>query len=147
MKKHKHENCQVGKLEWDECEKCLKKQENLDDHKSKSHVKYVCDDCDKVFRYEAVLEKHVEAVHEDLTLYCHYYTNEKVCPCVDESIYLHEESDRCKFGGSYERMMCMFTFRHAKCKDDDNEDSDEDGSDDEEDSWEHRRNQTNSGQV
>ena len=35
-------------------------------HKEKWHEKFECDDCEKVFRYEALLEKHREAAHENI---------------------------------------------------------------------------------
>ena len=72
------------------------------------HVKYECDECDKVFKYEAVLEKHMEAAHEDVELFCHYFNNDKECPFEEECIYIHEESDNCKFTNNCERKLCMF---------------------------------------
>ena len=89
----------------------------------------------KSLTYENVLEKHVEAVHEDVTLYCHYYNNDKDCPFEDGDydgcIYLHEDSKPCLFGTGCERMLCM--YKHKDKSDDTQKDSDEseDESDDE----------------
>ena len=51
------------------------------------HAKFGCDECDKVFRYEQILEKHKEAEHEDVQLFCHYYNDEKECPFEDNYGY------------------------------------------------------------
>ena len=56
--------------------------------------KWECDECDKVFEYYANLEKHVD---EDVELYCHYYNNDKECPYGDECIFMHDESENCKY--------------------------------------------------
>ena len=89
------------------------------------HKKYECDECDSVFNFEGVLEKHKEAVHEGIELFCHYFNNGTDCPYEDQCIFLHEESQICKYGKACERVMCM--YRH---KDTDSGESDED--DDEE---------------
>ena len=75
-----------------------------------------------------------KAVHEDTQLYCHYFNNDKECPFDDHCIYLHEESDKCKFNDKCESKMCM--FRHENCDDDDNEDIDVEESDGEDESEE-----------
>ena len=76
-------------------------------------------DCDKIFRREGTLEKHIQAAHEDITLFCHYFNNEKDCPYEDECIFVHEESDNCKFGNGCERLLCMYdsvsaSVRHGR---------------------------------
>ena len=38
---------------------------------TRDHKSYECEVRDKRFKFEAILEKHVEAVHEDVKLYCH----------------------------------------------------------------------------
>ena len=77
LRKNKQEHCKQETLECDECDKGFKKQETLDNHKNQYHAKYECDECEKVFKYDVFLEKHIEAVHEDLTLYCHFYNNDR----------------------------------------------------------------------
>ena len=72
------------------------------------HKKFECDECDKVLRFEALLEKHKEAAHEDVELFCQYYNNDKDCPFDDECIYLHKESGNCKYAQSCERKLCIF---------------------------------------
>ena len=54
-----------------------------------AHAKFECDDCAKIFNYEVTLEKHKQAVHEDVELYCHYFNNKKDCPYEDQCIFLH----------------------------------------------------------
>ena len=92
------------------------------------HVKYECDECDNVFKYEIVLEKHIEAAHEDVELFCHYFNNDKDCPFEEECIYIHEESDNCKFANNCERKFCM--FKHVNTEECETaEDSDDDDDD------------------
>ena len=87
------------------------------------HRKFECDECDKVFKYEANLEKHVAAVHEDVELYCHYYNNDKECPYGDECIFMHEESENCTYGKTCDRVMCMFRHNAEGDSDDESEES------------------------
>ena len=95
---------------------------------TRAHKRYECEECDKRFKFETILEKHVEAVHEDVKLYCHYFNNKKESPHGDEEcLYLHEESVVCKFGLGCERTMCMFV--HDGVNND--QDSEDDSSDDE----------------
>ena len=95
---------------------------------TRSHKRYECEECDKRFKFETILERHVEAVHEDVKLFCHYFNNKKERPHGDEEcIYLHEESVACKFGLGCERTMCIFMHEGVN-KDQDSED---DSSDDE----------------
>ena len=129
LQEHKEEGCSSNSLKCDECENCFKDEKKLQDHRDKIHVKFECDECDKVFIYEAVLEKHKEGAHEDVELYCHYYNNDKDCPFDDECIYIHEESENCKYGQSCERKLCM--FRHGEAIDEEDENDEEsDDSDD-----------------
>ena len=39
---------------------------------------------------------HVEAVHENIKMFCHYFDNDKDCPHDDQCIFSHEESPECK---------------------------------------------------
>ena len=117
LKKHR-ESCR-GTHECEECGKCFKEELHLENHMKRVHRKFECDECDKVFKYEANLEKHVAAVHEDVELYCHYYNNDKECPYGDECIFMHEESENCKYGKTCDRVMCM--FRHDVEGDSDDE--------------------------
>ena len=47
---------------------------------------FICDECDKTFKKEETLEKHVQASHEEITLFCNYFNNEKDCPFEEEFI-------------------------------------------------------------
>ena len=79
LKKHKETKCSDAILE---------QAENLDTHKSSAHEKFEWEECDKEFRYAAVLEKHIEAVHEDVKLFCHYFNNDKECPYMMKSEFI-----------------------------------------------------------
>ena len=57
------------------------------------------------------MEKRKQAVHEDVTLYCHYFNNDKDCPYDDVCIFLHEDSEECKFGNMCERTLCMYKHK------------------------------------
>ena len=47
----------------------------------KTHQKFEYDECDKIFKYEGSLERHVDAVHmdPDYIIYCNFYNNDKEC--------------------------------------------------------------------
>ena len=128
FKKHKEDGCSTSDFKCDECEKCFKDENKLQDHTEKVHIKFECDECEKVFKYETILEKHKEASHENVELYCHYFNNDKDCPFEDECIYLHEESDNCKYGKQCARKFCM--FKHEDTNEEDECETDEDSDDD-----------------
>ena len=122
LKDHKKQSC-VGKHKCEEYEKTFREEIQLNEHMN-THKKFPCDECDKVYEYEGILEKHKYAVHGDFKLYCHFYNNNKDCEYDDQCIYLHEESEECKFGKSCERLMCM--FRHDEVEESDDEDESDD---------------------
>ena len=128
--KEKHQSCQKS-YQCEECDKCFKGEAQLEVHIERVHKEYECDECDKVFNFEGVLEKHRDAVHEGKKLFCHYYNNETDCPYEDQCIFLHEESQICKYGKACERVMCM--FRHKDSESGESDESDEDDDEDEED--------------
>ena len=76
-------------------------------HKKK-HKSFQCDKCSKIFKFNETREKHMQIVHENVKLYCHYFNNDKVCPYKEEFIFLHEDSDYCRYELSCERKLCMF---------------------------------------
>ena len=118
LQKHKETSKCSVKLQCEECDKCFVSQVKLDEHVTRSHTNYECEECGKVFKVESILEKHNEAAHEDIKLYCYYFNNDKDCPYDDDDgcIYLHEDSQPCKFGSGCERQLCM--FKHEKRDDD-----------------------------
>ena len=132
LKKHKekHNEFCKGDYQCEDCEKYFKDDDQLETHMRKVHRKYECDECDKVFKNDGILIKHKEAVHEDIELYCHYYNNGKECPFEDACIFLHDESETCKYGKGCERVLCM--YKHEVSDDSDNEDDEGDESGDEE---------------
>ena len=76
-----------------------------------------------IFRYKRLLDKHDDAVHVDIIIFCHYYNNNKDCPFDDVCIFEHDESPQCKYGKGCERKMCMYTHDD---KDDDSDESSDD---------------------
>ena len=104
-------------------------EDTLENHKKIKHVKFQCDECDMEFRHEAVLEKHKEAAHEDVELFCHYFNNEKDCPFEDKRMFVHKESEVCKFGNLCERRLCMYRHEESnavECESDEDTDENDD---------------------
>ena len=93
----------------------------------RSHKKYTCDHCGKSFPYESIKVKHIKAVHENLKIYCHFYNNQKECPFAEQCIFLHEQSEECKFGASCERINCMYQHEDIGNRDEHDNDDDEIG--------------------
>lgn len=126
LKKHrKCHNRSNELLQCGECEKSFDEEWKLNAH-VKSHVKYSCDKCDQSFRYQEIKEKHVKIMHENLKLYCNFFNNNQKCPFDDKCIFLHEDSETCRYGKLCERTKCM--YKHEEKVDDtcDTEDVDED---------------------
>ena len=120
LKNHKKEHeSLLPKFKCDECDKIFLKEKQLKEHISQKHKTYPCKECEKVFDYEVNLENHIKAVHEDLKIFCHYFNNNKECPYEEECIYIHKDSEDCRFGSKCERQMCM--FKHEETDDDDDE--------------------------
>ena len=78
----------------------------------KTHKKFQCDQCGKSFKYLELLTKHTKIDHENCKLYCHYFNNKKVCPFIEECLFLHEEAEICKYGKQCERILCMFKHEY-----------------------------------
>ena len=130
LKKHKTDGCQ-GDFQCDECDKKFQQETLLDKHKV-THKKFECDDCDKNFKNEGTLQKHIQAAHEDITLYCHFFNNDKECPYDDECIFVHEDSVECRFGRGCERNLCMFKHEGRTGEEDESDESEDDSDGDEE---------------
>ena len=84
----------------------------------KSHKKYACNQCDKTFKWEDVLKKHVRISHENVKLFCHYFNNGLECPYNDECIFIHEDSEVCKYGAMCERNNCMYKHKEENDEND-----------------------------
>ena len=128
----KEEGSCESNFKCDECGKTFRNEKQLEVHE-KQHQQFECDECDSEFSYEGLLERHIEAVHGDMKIFCHYFNNDKDCPFDDECIFAHEDSRACKFGKGCERMMCMFQHEKSDENDDDDDasdDNDDDGDDD-----------------
>ena len=75
---------------------------------SKAHKNVDCEKCGKSFKYLELLKIHTKVSHEKSKMYCHYFNNRKACPFKEECLFLHEDSEMCKYGKLCERMLCMF---------------------------------------
>ena len=73
-----------------------------------SHKSFRCDQCDKSFQYEETKGKHVTAAHGNVKLYCHFFNNNKECPYNENCIFIHQDSQLCKYNGMCERPCCMY---------------------------------------
>ena len=113
--KKKHQTPRYEKFECDECKKCFGEEWKLSAH-LKSHKMYLCNKCDKSFKWQVVMEKHVRISHENVKLFCHYFNNGLECPYNDECIFIHEDSEVCKYGAMCERNNCM--YKHKEENDD-----------------------------
>ena len=73
-----------------------------------------------------MLERHIEAVHTDSIIFCHYYNNDKDCPFGDVCIFEHDEAENCKCGKVFERRKCMYSHTGKEDENENNEDNDND---------------------
>ena len=138
LKEHRRrEHASVGTISCDECDMLFKEEWKLRAH-VKSHKKYACDHCDKIFKFEETLKKHRTAAHEHLKIYCHNFNNDKVCLHKDECVFIHEDSEPCKYGKMCERINCMYKHEpienanEEENKDDTNNDERSDSNDNDE---------------
>ena len=53
-------------------------------------------------------QKHIQISQEQAKLYSHYYNKRKCCPNSLGCVFLHEESDICKYNELCERNLCMY---------------------------------------
>ena len=93
-----------------ECETESKTREKQIQKKSrtKNISNFNCDKCDKIFNHKVQLSKHIQAAHTKHRLYCHFFNNNKDCPYRNKCIFIHEDSDNCKYGEVCDRINCMF---------------------------------------
>ena len=131
LQKHKEEKHNtLEEFRCGECEWYFKSEKKRDIHE-KIHEKFECNEWDKTFKYEGLLDRHVDAVHSDpdFIIYCHYYNNEKECPFGYFRIYEHNEADKCNFGKACERVMCMYKHNDEDTENDGDNDVESDCSD------------------
>ena len=117
-RKNDHQTQSYEMFKCDECKRCFNEEWKLSAH-LKCHKKYTCNQCDKSFKCQDIMEKHIRISHENVKLFCHYFNNGLECPYNDDCIFVHEDSDMCKYGAMCERNNCM--FKHEENDDDDNE--------------------------
>ena len=110
MKNHADRN-QIFKC--DECDLEFNEEWKILAHK-KSHVKFKCGKCEKSFKYEILRDKHMKISHENKMLYCHYFNNLKQCPYEESCIFMHKDSDLCKYGNRCERFLCMYKHKNEE---------------------------------
>ena len=110
MKKHRS----VGTIKCNKCERMFDEEWKMTAH-LKTHI--ICNICEKTFKYQDILEKHIKIAHENAKLYCHFYNNDKNCPFNLNCIFLHEDSSQCRYGKLCERTYCMFKHEEVEEKD------------------------------
>ena len=96
----------------DHCEKEFNKKWKLDAHLNICRTNK-CDACDKTFKYNDLKKKHNLIANENFKLYCHFFNNEKTCPN-KECVFLHEDSEICRYDSVCERQYCK--YKHGKEK-------------------------------
>ena len=101
-------------MKCDMCGKTFTDEWKFNAHKQNHMVYHGCDLCEKTFKYQETLKKHMTAVHATLKIYCHFYNNDKDCPFKEECIFIHGDSEVCKFIGLCERNLCMFKHKHKE---------------------------------
>ena len=77
--------------------------------------------------------KRLKIAHEDIKLYCHFFNNDKVCLKGEECVFLHEESDICRYGDICDRINYMFRLVEEENYTSDEVDIDEEENANEED--------------
>ena len=134
-----HRKSHVVNTEKFRCEECgcdFLEKWKLNAH-MKTHVKdnkYCCHDCGKTFKSEEIKTKHAKVTHESVKLFCHFYNNRIACPYDNKCVFLHEDAPLCRYGGSCERINCMFkhiVIEYASIDDEDSDDEDTDNENDE----------------
>ena len=97
----------IGQFQCDVCDKLFDEEWKFNAH-TKSHKLFPCEHCDKKFKYQETRSRHIKATHEHIKLYCHFFNNNVECPFNEQCIFLHEESEQCKYGVACERENCMY---------------------------------------
>ena len=94
---------------WDNCDEIFVENWELEVHlKSHSDAEiYSCNKCDKTFVLKWRLEKHKKGHMGKIC--CHYYNNMKKCPFEKIGcMFLHSESENCKFQNKCRKKMCQY---------------------------------------
>ena len=74
----------------------------------KTHTKFNCEKCYMTFNYQLLKEKHMHISHGNKLLYCHYFNNKKKCPYKENCMYIHDDSEKCKYDSKCARNLCMY---------------------------------------
>ena len=107
LRKHKNIHKGIEKFCCCVCSQDFDEEWKMEAHKKK-HKSFACDQCGKNFKFMDIMEKHKKISHEKCRLYCHYFNNMKTCPFDNECVFLHEDADKCRYGESCDRILCMF---------------------------------------
>ena len=116
LKDHFQKN-HFGENKCNECGEAFKEHWEIEQH-LKEHGKkkeFVCGKCEKTFYTKWRKEKHLEIHSTEMTKFCHYFNNCKVCPYEEFGCkFTHEESDECRFQGRCRNRLCQ--YRHCEGK-------------------------------
>ena len=84
-----------------------------------------------VFNLKVIRDIHIKITHEKMKLYFHFFNNGKECPHEQECVYLHEESEMCRYMENCERENCM--YQHSRYNDEEKNEVSEKGNDENDD--------------
>ena len=104
-----------GPFKCEICEREFNEEWKLGAH-VKTHSNVKCDMCEESFKYKDLMGKHVKIVHENVKWFCHFYNNNKECPQGVKCIFLHQDSEYCRYKNLCERTYCMFKHETSKCE-------------------------------
>ena len=114
-KKTRNSKDKDGPFKCELCEREFNENWKLVAH-VKTHRNVKCDLCEESFRYKDLMEKHVKIMHEKVKWFCHFYNNDKECPHGLKCVFLHEDSEYCRYKNLCERNYCMFKHEASKCE-------------------------------
>ena len=120
----RHISVLPGPFKCDECAKSFNEEGKLNAHK-KSHKSYSCEQCDKTFSNQMITDKHKKIAHGTSKMYCHFFNNNEECPFEENCIFLHEDSEQCKYGEQCDGINCMYKHKVDVDNDDDNSEDEE----------------------
>ena len=114
------EHFQKNHLQENKCNECgegfneqWKLEKHLKEHGQKKE--FECGECKKTFYTRWRREKHLEIHEPEITKFCHYFNNFKVCPYEEFGCkFKHEESDECTFQSRCRNRLCQYRHHESE---------------------------------